>query len=464
MGETNIRMSPTMRLELEKVLNGIKESEIESNVFNIELSFTSRKNPDITINYSPEIQSVRIVQNYIENFTDKIIVDLQLDVQDYIALYYLRRELYATLTFTRYEPQGNVRTASTLPTYQQKFRAIILDNADIFKQLTGDRLNGKNNQASDRDQVTTRMKIELISEDVYKARKRRLNLVARDVNMDSVLKYVINFFGFSKARIIPPDNTDNLLNFVIPPDFGIADIMTFLQNAPGMGVYLNGFCSYITEGCWYVFPRHGESLKNRVVQIYSPGSTNMEGLRKYNWNEVLDSDDFTCHIIVNGEVLERNWSAIGTENRINAANIMLDELTLDNARIIKKDGEFEMDPVIHNSGSLSTDPMDEDEPFNLEFRHGRNNKFTIMSELGAYQVTSLEFTWQNCEPFIFHPGTVVQYNYDHQNAYKSIRGKCERAEYVFVRDQGLRLFPAFVGSCKALIVCDNVTAVENLCV
>ena len=421
MGESNRRTSPTMQTELKKVLDGIRDSKRESNAYNIELTIVS-KNNSLNITYSPEIQSVRIIQNYIENFTDKILIDLELDAQDYIALYYLRRELYATLTFTNYEPQNNIKDTENTPAFQQKFRAIILDNADIFKQLTGERLNGKDNQASDRDQVTTRMHLELIAEDVYKARKKRLNMVARNCKMLTALQYAINFFGFSQARIVKPDNDENYVNFVVPPDYGVADIMSFFQNAPGMGVYGNGFCSYITQNCWYLFPRFGEYLPKRAVQLYAPGLTNLEGLRRYNWNEALD-DDMTCHIIINGEILERNWSALGTENRINAANIQLDDLVLDHARIITKDGKFIMDPIIRNEGSLSTDPMNEDEPWNLEFRHSNTNLYTIKSELVAYQVTTLEFTWKNCEPFIFHPGTVVQYNFDHQNAYKSLKGK-----------------------------------------
>lgn len=462
MADINLKLSPTMRTEVDKVLKGIGKSSNEANVYNITAKFVSELNPTMNLEYSREIKKIHITQNFVENFTDKIILKLEIGEQDYLALYHSRRDLFATLSFTKFNPHTKLPDHKA-PDYEATYRAIILDNADIFKQISGSRLNNDGKALTDREQVTFNMEIELLAEDVYVSRKARFHCIARKVKIADMIRYAAHFFGFSKAVVAQPDNTREYVNFVIPPDFGVADIMSFFQNAPGMGVYSNGFCSYITQGCWYVFPRYGDPICRRPVHLYAVGTNNFEGLNRYSWNEKL-ADDIATHIIINGEVQERNWSTLGSENKVNSANIQQDHLVVDNSRILKKDGEFTMEPVLRNVLSIPTDPMNQHDLINLEFRHSNCNNFTIKSELQAYQVTTITFTWKSCDLFTFHPGTIVNYNYEHQDGYRTIQGMCESVEYIFLQDEGRRIYPAFYGTAQATIACNNVEAIKNNCV
>lgn len=462
MAELNIRMSKTMRKETQKVIDNIGKMPHESNVFSIIATFTSKLNPKLNVRMSPEIKTVKIHQDYISNFTDKITIKFELLLQDLLYLYNNRRDLFCEIEFYQGDPQQGTKKIDKEPFYKRKYRAILLNIQDIFKSISGERLNGPKKQEDQRNQPTLNIDVELISDLVYKARKKRLNVIMRNKTIKDAIIYCMNFFGFKSARFLPPDNDKKYVNLVVPPDYGIANIMSFMQGSPSMGVYKNGFCSYVTEDCWYVFPRYGAFLPKRVVQIYSVGLTNFEGLGRYDWREGL-SDDVTTHIIVNGGIKDSNIGMIGVENRPNAANVMIDSLALDNSRKLKEDGKLTVNPIVRNIAVVPTEPMNSDEPINITFRHSKGNLYSVYSDLIAYQQTTIEFTWKMCSPFTFHPGTEVCYNYDHQNGYKTIHGKCEAVDYVFARQEGVRLYPWFAGEAKVRIMCPNAAAIEEGC-
>lgn len=462
MGTRLSNLSTTMRSELDRVMTGIKLGK-SSNFYNIEMQFTATKNSAVSPYLTREIKSLTITQDYINNFTDKIIANLQLDQITYKALYYYRNELFCNLRFTEMNPSTG-KPVSDTPLLSLKYRAILIDNQDIFKRVmagAAEPAEVKGMPESDKSNITLRVRVELIDDIAYKSRKTRIHGIFTNVKMHDMIRYAVSKFGFQKAVIVKPDNDKTYTNFVIPPDYGVMDIMSFLQNAPGMGVYKNGFCSYVTDGTWFIYPRNGEGICKRVVHLYFIGENTIAGMDKMNWTEVLSDGDLCNHIILNSSTTERNWSPLGSENSANSANIQSAEAVLDYSRTLLEDDKFEARPVIRNIMSVPSDAVSEEDQVNMRFIRSNDNLFTIMSDLGALQQTSLTFQWESCTPFTFKPGTQVLFHYDHVNGYKTISGKCEKVTYQFKPAEHIRMFPVFSGSATVDIACNNFKARED---
>jgi hypothetical protein len=452
------QLSVSMRKALTYVMDGIKASRTSS-FYNIELKFSTKINPAVSPYFTREIKKLTITQDFINNFTDKIIVELQLDQFAYKTLYYNRNDLFAELKFSEVYT-NKVDFVKNTPTYSFKYRAVLIDSPDIFKRVSAEVAQPKGAE-TDRNQITLRVRIELIDDTIYKSRKSRLHGIFTDVTMQDMLNYTVGQFGFTKAVIVKPDNQRKYTNFVIPPDYGIADIMGYLQNAPSMGVYNNGFCSYVTDGTWYIYPRNGEAICRRIVHLYAAGNNAVVGLDKMNWTEALDDGDICNHIILNTPVTERNWSILGSENTPNAANIQSADAVLDYSRTLLQDGKFEARPVIRNIAAVPSDAMSDEDQVNISYVSSKDNLFTIQSDLGALQQTTLSFVWESCAPFAFRPATVVEYHYDHALGYRTISGKCEKVVYTFTAAENIRLFPVFSGTADVTIACENFSARQN---
>ena len=452
-----LSLGSLMKASVMKVFQGIDKLETRSNIYNIEMTFAS---PDAEkpISVSREINEIKITQDFINNFTDKIVAQLTVDKPTSQWLYYYRNNLRCTLTFTRYDINGSLNQYRA-PIYEYVYRCLLITNADPDKAIPASATEPDEREPTDRNITFYNVKVELIDDGVYVARKRRITSIFRNTDMKSVLNYTISHFGFKKAVVVNPDNKDKYINFVIPPDFGITDIMSFLQNGPGMGVYKNGFCSYITQGCWYVFPRYGDPICKRAVHLYKVNNNAYAGVAALNWNELLSDGDITTHIIIDTEVTEKNWSHVGVENSINAANIQLSELLVDHCRSVKDDLKFEMENRVLNEARVPTDAMNKDEIVNIEFRPSHNNIYSITSELGAFQVTTVQFNWNMAEPFIFHPGTVVKYHYEHRAGknivIRTLTGKAEYVEYTYTKEKSLPKLAVFAGSANVGVACSN---------
>ena len=95
-----------------------------SNIYNIEL-YLARENESTEISpLSREIQKITIVQDFATNYTDKIIVDLQLNLATYQWLILNRSDLYARVMFTKVDPNEPLPKYRE-PEYSEYFKAIL---------------------------------------------------------------------------------------------------------------------------------------------------------------------------------------------------------------------------------------------------------------------------------------------------------------------------------------------------
>lgn len=443
-------LSVQLRTKVEDLVQKIGN---DSEVINVHALFTSPSQPNFNVSISKDIKEIIIRQEFLKNYTDKIIMKCQVPKNTYIVLYNSRKDLQCLLEFSKFDPMAQTAEPEK-PYLSKKYRAVLLTNTDIFKQVPAKKMepNEEDRVETDHDRSYFNVEIELITETVFLMRKKRLNFVATTATMKDILHYTANAFGITKAVIVPPDNETVYTNFFVPPTMNIAEIMHYYQKAPAYGVYNNGFCYYVTDDTLFVYPRFGTPLPLNNINIYSIGEMNYEGMSKYSLNEAT-SLEILCNTIVN----ERNWSDIGSENNPTAYNTLVNETLIDGMKRNMKDEVYTVIPNVANHIVPPSDPASVDS-VNIHFKQTRGNTFSLKSDLFRYQGTSLGFEWKNAHPFSFLPGTNVHFHYDDKFGYACLNCTCEMVIYTITQIQS-PLFPTF--AVNAQVVLNHMNQLSN---
>lgn len=454
------------------VTNIIKKIGKDSIVANITMTFTSPKQPDFKVYLCREIDSLTIHQDFVQNITDKIIAELQMERDIYLGLVYMRKNLkcHLEITYTKPDEVLDDTQYRREPDFSMDCMAILIKFEDLFKKLTAEQLLPDKRRETDNDRKTFRMTVELIDEIIYKARKEQIYITARDTNMKDMLKYVVNYFGFENALIIAPSNSKKYTNFVIPPGFGIEEIMSYIQNAPGLGIYDDGLISYVMNKMWYVYPRYGDPVNNFVTHVYCLGGEKYSGLNRMDWDEnieTLDGKEASSNelrlskctlgygpirekkpirIISSTELKEKNWSNLGAENEPTCLVAQKMDLLVDGSRRMVDDKHCVLERCIEYAAVVPPDAMDFENFIKIKHVKSRANMHTIRSSVRALQGTTVGFTWEHARPWIFGPATSVIVHYDSYGKMEEYNGICERAQFVFTKDNTNRIFPRW--TCK----------------
>jgi len=451
------------------VIQGITNDNVGSNTFSVEATFVSQ-NYAQAVTLSREIEKVTFIQDFIHDYRDKITIELRVSVANYKWLFNNRAELFCRLDFSRvHMADGTPKKGSAM--FSRSYKCVLITLADPDKVVPAS-VNESDAPFLDRTNATYLMKLELISYEVYKARKKRLNAILRgngetSVTIESAIYYAVAHYGFTKAVIIPPDNDTKYVNFVIPPMYGINGIMQFFQQSPGHGVYNNGLCSYIQDDVWYVYPRYEGYIKRRPVYLYRIAPGMYSGVNKYDWVQSLSSGDTATHILLMDKVEERNLAMIGYENNPNTVSMQISGMMVDACRTMTKDKEFKMNPQIRNAAFITNpvDTPDYESNINLEFEYSHNNTFDIQSRTVSLNQTRLEFKVRMAFPYMFGPGSIVKYIYEHKSGnnmvIRSMSGAAERVVTTFERDVGSRTYPLFYGDANVVISCNNALARDD---
>ena len=464
----NNDLSCALKKQVTKLVNTVKK---KSSVLNIQMTFTTKRFPSLRVNLNPEIERLTIDQDFCENICDKITAELTLHRDEYVTLYYFRKDLECTLILSDTRPDQYCESGSCckkktkLPHWEFHFRASIIKYENIFDKISVDRIGPQYNKKrddNDRDRALYKMTVELIDEKVYKSRKAVLNDTAKNVKMIDIIRWVCNVFGFSSAMIIPPDNKWTYTNFIIPPSYGVESIMSFLQNAAGLGIYMDGLTSFITRWwkkpdtlSWFICPRYGSPLCKNPIHVYVTGNDMYTGLNQNHYHEGC-----TTHILVTDTIDLKNWSDIGSENAITGINYQCSPTLLDGSRFLKADDDVKAKMVASFAATTPSDPLDMQNFIRSEYHKDEGNIFRLKSMLRPPQHTTIQFKWAHAEPWTFTPGTKVTLHYDHPLGYRKFEGQVERAVYNIMLDRQQHIDCKHI--CTGLITmsCGNVVMDE----
>ena len=280
----NNDLSEAFKKEVEDI---VKKIGTNTSVANIEMEFSCPDIPDKKVYLCKEIESLTIEQDFVLNISDKITAELVMHRDPYIGMLYMRKNMFCQITITHTHPDKVVddQEYKMKPAFEHKYKVLVTRYEDLFKKMSTEQLFPTKRNEEDHDQKSYRMSVQLIDEDVYKARKESLYFTGRDTSMADMMRYCINYFGFKKAYFCKPDNGRKYTNFVIPPSYGVEEIMSFLQNAAGLGIYNDGLISYISNGVWYVYPRYGEPVNKFTTEVYCLGGNKYIGLNRMDWDK-----------------------------------------------------------------------------------------------------------------------------------------------------------------------------------
>lgn len=280
----NNDLSESFKQQVEDI---VKKIGTNTSIANIEMEFTCPDIPDKKVYLCKEIESLTIDQDFVLNISDKITAELVMHRDPYIGMLYMRKNMFCQLTITHTHPDKVVddQEYRMKPAFEHKYKVLVTKYEDLFKKLSTEQLFPEKRVEEDHDQKFYRMSVQFIDEDVYKARKENLYFTGRDTTMADMIRYCINYFGFNKAYFCKPDNSRKYTNFVIPPSYGVEEIMSFLQNSAGLGIYKDGLISYISNGVWYVYPRYGEPVNKFTTEVYCIGGNKYIGLNRMDWDK-----------------------------------------------------------------------------------------------------------------------------------------------------------------------------------
>ena len=461
-------VSDAVQAQLNEFMDKTRE---DASSYRVELTFTSPTTPDLRVELQRQIDSITITQDFIRNISDKIEVELTLERDEYIILYNMRRNLHCRMEYCK------IRTDTTLGVEEQdnrendtiktlEFIAVVTKCEDIFKVVPARTITPQNDMTVDenavRDEqdynrVPLKMSLELIDEAVFKARKEQMYAILNDVTMDDVLHYVVSFFGLEKCFIVPPSNQFTYTNFIIPPAYGIENIVGFLQNGPGFGIYKDGCCSYIGRWnqdlehvAWYMFPRYGTPQPHNPIHVLNADPNMLAGVQCTSYKDIAG-----VHILNSARLESRNWSDVGSENTYTVVNLQDSGAILDGTRKMVEDGKFEMRPVTMDIASVPTGPVNLSHMVRLNREKSRGNIYKVYSDLRPAQGTTINFTWEKAVPWTFTPATKVSLYYDHPTEFKVLDCTCEKVVYTLSKgDKGL--YPIFSCTAHVELNCNNM--------
>src|SRR5574344_141263 len=103
----NNDISQSMKESVEKILDKVQNT---TNVYNITATFTSKTVPDLRVELCREISNIKIEQDFVRNYADKISMDLELNRDAYMTLYYMRKDLKCQLAIANIFPDRSEDT------------------------------------------------------------------------------------------------------------------------------------------------------------------------------------------------------------------------------------------------------------------------------------------------------------------------------------------------------------------
>ena len=453
----NEDLSESMKKQVKKIVEKIGK---ESTVSNITMTFTSPKFPEYKVYLCREIDTLTIHQDFVQNYADKITAELRMERDPYIGLLYMRKNLNCKLqiTFTKPDEVLDDKQYSRKPDYELDFKCILTKFEDLFKKMSTEQLFPTKRRENDNDRKTFLMSIELIADDVYKARKESLYFTGRDTTMYDMMRYCANYFGYKKALLYKPDNDRKYSNFVIPPSYGIESIFSFLQVGASLGMYKDGLISYIMNGMLFVYPRFGNPVNKLPIHVYCLGGNKFAGLNRMDWEEgpqksPIASCKYPLHILSPSSLNEINWTNLGSENEPTAICAQMSDLVIDATRRLVNDKKTVLEHRTRTLGVVPPDVMDYDNFIRVRHVKSEGNMFKFESELRAYQGRTIKFKWEQARPWCFHPATEVTIHYDDHSKMEEAKGIAEVVDYVMTKDQTNRMFPRWTCVANVEVNC-----------
>lgn len=369
---------------------------------------------------------VEIERNYVEQYCDKIDVELAipLDAYHYDMVPY-RSTIEVTLQRVPMVEAVDALVSQESPTYSHRYRATLYDNDSAL-------LEGNNPTVTTRaaagisDYVHVRM--QLLDSVIERMRMQTIGGIYREVSGMELVRHILTLYSATGSKdkadavqgvtVAPHANTKPRTHIVIPHLTRVVDAPERIHQACG-GVYSGGFKTYLQARQWYMYAPYDVSayrdtpLTLTVINIPANRLTGSERTYRVTPTQVI--------VLVTGQVKHRDNSESAQLNHGNGvrfmdANQVMDGwATVDGNRMTvnksKNVNEYVGTPrpnglnhILESPTRITANPLLENA--------------RVAQRNGSY----LQAVWENSNDTILYPGMPVKYMYIQNEQVETIYG------------------------------------------
>lgn len=359
--------------------------------------------PDGRIIKTLDVLSIKLVRDFVRNFTDELEIESYLPLGDWVYdIYPNRAELYVTLYRIPVHPRTG-RDLLNAEIGSQTMKAVLIKPVDYMLSVGSELPPSKAAMNKDRHH---RFRLQLLDDIIFDCQGWQYSTITYNQNKADLLTNALTLSPMVKGvSVIEPTAEKTISNLVIPAGISITELPGWLQ-AKGGGVYNSGIGWYLQRGYWWVYPLYDTSRysksDSKTLTIINLPQNKMGGVE----TTFADSDG-EIFIIATGEVkfndqTDARQLTHGTGVRFAKQNLLQDDPL---EETVKLDRRSNLAEVSYQSRSdknhASFSP-------NLQ----RENQAVELSKLAEQRGIFVHLVWQNSTLSILDPGMPVRFLFD----------------------------------------------------
>ena len=371
-----------------------------------------------------KVLSIDFVCDYVNNFTDEIILSLTLGGGAYTYQVYPNMN---NLEITLYKtPVNEVGGGSDDSRDIESERYVATLVKPWNPAITGNTFNQPDEMGLDLSNMFT-IDFQLISKSVDQFRMRSFGGIFRNVTVEQVIKSVLtteskivnadNEAIPTGVEMIDANNTTIREHILIPQGTRLVDVPGLIQNKAG--VYNSGFAYYFLNDTWYVFPPYNNvdfNKAKRTLTLIRVPPNRMPGAER---TFIKAGDSVTA--IVTGDMKLNNLTESLMLNQGNGVRFG------DADKFMEDFVKVEGNKATAGRGGTNNEFTTIKRPngYNNVLNSDRKisaNPFVEYSKLASRDGVFLSMSWENSDPTLIYPGMPVKILFMEQDEIRETYG------------------------------------------
>lgn len=381
------------------------------------------------------VRDITIKRNYHEGYySDEMLIEVDMRPGDYdFLLWPYKDALEITLKRTPLaESTGSQTLDQAVQT--QRYRAIPLQMASGLIQQ--DNIASGNKNTADNLTIKT-AQFQLIDLVIERIRMMSMGCVIRNSTPADAIGGLLKLYSdqtnvdkdisVQGVDIAPGSNAQSRTHIVLPHGTKVVDMPLYIHKYCG-GVFATGFCTFLQNRIWYVFPPYDLQRYHNTTKAKTLTVVNLPKNRLPSVERSYRVTDTQVVILANGETKHVDNSEFKAANDGNgvrftlADNVMNSFITVDNNRAITSrnnnnvEAIFEQRPTGLNQVTISNARITSNIPY---------EKSKLAYRAGAFVAVS----WEQALQEVIYPGMPLKYIYEQSGQINELYGCVVGAQY-----------------------------------
>lgn len=388
-----------------------------------------------------KVLSIDLLQDYENNYSDELMVVLAISGGTYAKdIYPFKDQIDVVLTKTPIgEISTNINDDSIIQT--ERYTATIEDMGNPI--VEGNSSNVPTRSALD---LTTiyEVSFQLVNKSLEQMRMMSVGGIYRNTTSADVMRCVLT--NEMKKIVVDgkrmPIGVDIVIGFntakrdhvIIPHGTKLVDLPEYIHKKCG-GIYSTGFNYYLQKNHWFIYPCYDTTRFNKTaktVTIINVPRNKFTGIER-----TYRQDGNHAFILATGQVTYRDDSEVqqlnfGNGVRFSAAENFMTKFskTVDNKTTVNRGS--------NNTEVIATDRINGNNNIHISDNAINSNPFVEYSKLARRQGSIISLVWENSQPTLITPGTVVKILYLNDDAIGIVYGVVLKAHhYTHIKGHGM---------------------------